>query len=67
MSMNDAIRIRTADDAPKIASNFSRPIFEEFEIKTQVRYGQIQCLVEEYPFSIDFKPHRPAIVRWAED
>ncbi len=66
MSVNDAIRIETSDDAPKIASNFCRHIFDEYEIKTQEYDGRSQCLVEVYPFSIDFKPSYPAIVTWAE-
>ena len=66
MSVTDALQIRTADDTPKIASNFCKHIFEDFEIKTQEYYGQEYCLVEEYPFSIDFKRFRPAIVPWAE-
>ncbi len=66
MSVTDAIRIKTANDAPTIASNFCRQIFDDYEIKTQVRYGEINCLVEVHPFSIDFKPYRPARVAWAE-
>jgi len=66
MSVTDAIRIETADDAPTIASNFWQHIFTEFEIKTQMHYGEIHCLVEEYPFSIDVKPIRLPYVTWAE-
>lgn len=66
MSVTDAIRIRTTDDAPKIASNFCQQIFGEYEIKTREYNGRIKCLVDVYPFSIDFKPYFPAIVTWAE-
>ncbi len=66
MSVTDAIRIRTTDDAPKIAANFCQHIFHEYEIKTQEYYGQTHCLVEVYPFSMDFKPYRLPYVTWVE-
>ena len=50
MSVTDAIRIRTTDDAPKIAANFCQHVFEEYEIKSQEYYGRIHCLVDVYPF-----------------
>ncbi len=59
MSYNDAIRIRSTDQAPIIAAKFCQHIFDVYAIEVTGGFRHQQSTVDQGPFSIDTFPYNP--------